>query len=391
MNHYPKIEEFLMIVCRKSFQRSNIGQTLAKLLFVTFSSKGLSHAQLSEIYTPFIDQVCLSFRDMLSHQFALMLPILREILLSNHPDTLQTSAIFLIERHILYPSDSLISTLIFLIGNSQLYLKRARDALLLYCARIHAQNEYSNLEVLVDSYLSDSVEVRSACVEGLSKIWNLDIVDTPKAISRIWLTQFDPIKEISEIGHHLYDRLNNKLERIHIEVLLPLLGNTEKVIRSITARSISASLALYPESLVHAKLFEFYKSHVPDEIQKKYEATLISSWHHQREGVALCLAECSDLDHTAEQISSVFIFLIDQALRDENDVVHSEFVSAGKRLTDQLGKIHNSSLFPIFKKFLSKPSSGADVRIRECRYLYGWISSFRSSNYGENICGYRNI
>jgi len=327
------IENLLLTVARKSFHPTNLGQTLAKLLFVTYSAKGLSHAQLTEIYVPFIEKVCGSFKDMLAHQFALILPILSEILLSDHPDHLQDSALFLIERHVLFPSVDVLKTLIFLIGNSQLFLQRAREALISYCTRLDGKKEYSNVKILVDNLLSEFVDVRMSCIEGLSKIWNIDSIDTPLVISRIFLAQHDTTKEIAEIAQDLYGRLTTKLRKEHVQELLPLLGNPDKVVRSIIAKSISASIAVYPGNLsgVYTKLFGYYKNYIPDEKQKKYEAQMISSWHYYREGVAQSLAECSVRTHTAEQVNTVFNFLIKSALRDENETVLAEFVVAGKR------------------------------------------------------------
>jgi HEAT repeat protein len=124
----------------------------------------------------------------------------------------------------------------------------------------------------------------------------------------------------------------------------------------------------------------------------------VKNWVNQRKGVAVTLAQCAALPpdenaaataktegkkkgaattaetpkttgyNTGPIVSSIFEFLIETALHDEDEDVYSEFVETGSTLVTLQGKHLAASLFSLFSAFLDRPrptQPSRDSQVRE--------------------------
>uniref|UniRef100_A0A6B2KWI5 TOG domain-containing protein n=1 Tax=Arcella intermedia TaxID=1963864 RepID=A0A6B2KWI5_9EUKA len=372
-----RVEPFEVKVDRKLLKLSSrcfkpfVGQTIAKVLFAAFGPQQLAIETLEEIFSNIIEKIEKGCDDILGgHQFALLLPILREVLHNPHSELLQQRSLEFIARHAtLYHVPEIPITAQHLIGNSEIFGKKCHDIIKQFCEHLDAVKDADSTLVLLDGVISPVEGVRLASFEGINTIWNFPVFvsQNTKFATRVWFGVHDFVPEVAEIAQAVYQKLEKKVDAGYLNEYLPIIGNNDMSVRKINGKAIAASAKLFPETITPNlnSLYSLYKSKIPDEQQRKYEPETISICTQYRDGVARSLIEISKIELSVDQVSSIFDFLLQFALLEENEVVQSEFVNAGKLLTEYHGSKYNSVLLDKFQKFLDKQRTAGDAQVRE--------------------------
>ncbi|ORX50637.1 ARM repeat-containing protein [Piromyces finnis] len=248
-------------------------------------------------------------------------------------------------------------------------------------SNIEKENELSSLEgedndsfvsALLDGLLSESKDVRSVCLKGLT------IVDIPygeletKYNIRDYISAFDEDEAVSAFSMNSFIERNG--EDVHtleeITGIADLIIHKYEVIRNNSAKALAKCVKDYPEVLdtVIDKIYETYKDlnapPVPeyDEYGMVIKESLIKedNWE-ARSGLATALKFCAPSLESCSSLEKLYKFLIyDKALGDENDNVSKIMLDAGLIALKLNGKNHIQELLNIMNGYLSKPSSGSE-------------------------------
>jgi len=237
---------------------------------------------------------------------------------------------------------------------------------------LEGEDNDSFVSALLDGLLSESKDVRSVCLKGLT------IVDIPygeldtKYNVRDYVSAFDEDEAISAFSMDSFLEKNG--EDIHtleeIIGIADLITHPNEVIRNNSAKALAKCVKDYPEALdtVIDKIYETYKDlnapPIPeyDEYGMVIKESLIKedNWE-ARSGLATALKNCAPSLTSCSSLEKLYNFLIyDKALGDENSTVSRVMLDAGLTALKLNGKNHIKELLNIMNGYLSKPSSGSE-------------------------------
>jgi len=244
---------------------------------------------------------------------------------------------------------------------------------------LEGEDNDSFVKALLDGLLSESNDVRSVCLKGLTIV---DIpygeLDTTYNI-RDYVSAFDEDEAISAFSMDSFLEKNG--EDVHtleeIIGIADLVTHPVEVIRNNSAKALSKCIMDYPEARnpVIDKIYETYKDlnapPVPeyDEFGMVIKESLIKedNWE-ARSGLANALKNCAPSISSCSDLKKLYNFLIyDKALGDENSKVSRIMLEAGLSALKLNGKDHIKELLNIMNGYLSKPTSGSEEQdtIRE--------------------------
>jgi len=237
---------------------------------------------------------------------------------------------------------------------------------------LEGEDNDSFVKALLDGLLSESNDVRSVCLKGLT------IVDIPYGELdtlyniRDYVSAFDEDEAIS--GFSMDSFLEKNGEDVHtleeITGIADLITYPVEVIRNNSAKALAKCIKDYPEALEPAidKIYETYKDlnapPVPeyDEFGMVIKESLIKEDSTEaRSGLATALKYCAPSLTSCSDLEKLYNFLIyEKALGDENSYVSRTMLDAGLTALKLNGKNHIKKLLDIMNDYLSKPSSGSD-------------------------------
>lgn len=247
-------------------------------------------------------------------------------------------------------------------------------------SELEGEDNDSFVSELLDGLLSESNDVRSICLKGLT------IVDIPygeldtKYNIRDYISAFDEDEAIGNFSMNAFLEKNG--EDVHtleeINGIADLITHPVEVIRNNSSKALAKCVKDYPEALdsVIDKIYETYRDlkapPVPeyDEFGMVIKESLIKEDNWQaRSGLANALKNCAPSLTSCDNLEKLYKFLIyDKGLGDENSDVSRAMLDAGLSALKLNGKNHIKKLLDIMNGYLSKPSSGNSEdqdRIRE--------------------------
>lgn len=132
--------------------------------------------------------------------------------------------------------------------------------------------------------------------------------------------------------------------------------------RTICGKAIAAAAVLFPETYTATlqAVFDFYKSHIPSAEQLKYEADLVASWIHSRNGVANALKEFSVVPHTPDQLKLIFDFLMAGPFTEKDGGIYRKFDEAGAAIVSAESDENLLILLPYFRNILLARPNAAE-------------------------------
>ncbi|OUM57069.1 hypothetical protein PIROE2DRAFT_49018, partial [Piromyces sp. E2] len=270
---------------------------------------------------------------------------------------------------------SILNCLLGIVGQYPKFVNKCSENIVKLCEEFSAlegEDNDSFVSALLDGLLSESKDVRSVCLKGLT------IVDIPygeldtKYNVRDYISAFDEDEAISAFSMDSFLEKNG--EDVHtleeIIDIADLITHPNEVIRSNSARALAKCVKDYPEALdmVINKIYETYKDlnapPVPeyDEYGMVIKESLIKedNWE-ARSGLATALKYCAPSLTSCSSLEKLYNFLIyDKALGDENSTVSRVMLDAGLTALKLNGKNHIKELLNIMNGYLSKPSSGSE-------------------------------
>jgi len=176
---------------------------------------------------------------------------------------------------------------------------------------------------------------------------------------RMWIACHDPNVEVSSAASGVWESYQLRIDASYLPELISLLAEKESVVRAAVGSSLASALQLYPDSVsaTLAQLIDLFKSS-PDEVISSNERGLRQGKEHiyrwtTRSGVAQALGACTDVLGQPELLEALFDFFIHHALREMNDRVWEEVLTASVRLINVHGKQQMDVLLPLLQRFLA--------------------------------------
>eukprot|EP01127_Copromyxa_protea_P019883 TRINITY_DN6540_c0_g3_i1.p1 TRINITY_DN6540_c0_g3~~TRINITY_DN6540_c0_g3_i1.p1 ORF type:complete len:2511 (-),score=671.28 TRINITY_DN6540_c0_g3_i1:99-7439(-) len=383
------VEESLTSLSLDCFKHE-FARPVARVLILGFGKNKLPTKAHTENLASGLEEIESSFKKRLSTcQFALVFPIIVELLTTSHPPAAQHLAMTVLENHVeTVHQPQIVELLSRVISSIKRFQQRASAALLKATSKMDASdNGQKNLEVSADALMTvPAASTRLATINSLLVVKNIEESSSKKLVVSLWFSKHDSEPEIASKASQLYDTLQSKIGPDYLNDLLPCLSNESVNLRSIGGKAIAAAAALFPEtySTTLKALFEFYKSHIPTSEQIKYESDIVASWIHSRFGVAHALKECSIISHTTEQLKAIFDFLFASSFYDKDQGVYRKFDEAGSAIVaaESSENIH-SFLLPYFRKIVTTPP-GNDKNWNVYESALGYVAvSFKAIPRGS--------
>lgn len=225
-----------------------------------------------------------------------------------------------------------------------------RDAL----AGVGSYAPREQLQPVLDAVLSAQALVRTEVLNVLDTSVELP----PEFVPELWLARFDPENE--EVSESIWEQLDDPApEASWMQTLLPFLGAPDDGVRRFIARGVAAAIVATDVSAGVAALIamfvEYAKPPPPVLDQFGTETRVGADRWEQRLGVALALEQVAATTELSEQdTSSIFRFLLDVGVADNNSTVRRELVASGTAVLDLAQGKHSGTVVPLLQAAIDR-------------------------------------
>jgi HEAT repeat protein len=168
----------------------------------------------------------------------------------------------------------------------------------------------------------------------------------------IFLSTHDHSHTVSTMAKKIMESKKINIGKDFLKIYLPLLSNNEEVIRKMAALALSSSLRLYKEEFNNTLdiLYNLFKDSFYPKLTKYdgYESEI-----NLKLGISETIYHSSDI-FDYKTFSNLFQFLIKSSLNDPIDKVKNEYVNAGIKVVQTIGKDYKNELLKLFEKYLNE-------------------------------------
>lgn len=239
-----------------------------------------------------------------------------------------------------------------------------------------ASADKQEIECLLQAVQNNLDVVRDVALRGLTAMVNVlpriedDYDFGLKLIRRVWVARFDVNEENIDLADALWTNAKFEVPIVLTDELLKDVIHPEPCIQKAGASALVAVLKEDPSMVksVLDQLLEIYNEKltmipaVLDQFDREVEPAS-DPWGPRR-GVAIAICQVSQF-FDLETVESVMQFMVSTGLRDREESVQKEMLSAALAVVDCHGKECVGSLLPVFEVFLDKaPNSSSYDNIR---------------------------
>jgi hypothetical protein len=360
--HQKLLEDKIPKLAQRCFRFSTMGCSIGIGLVVCFSSFAEKNLKFkNESISTLLEEVNVKItpeRLFSEVQFGLLFPFITYILTTKQAAAPQHLAFQLIEKHVksVHPPQ-LIELISTIVKTTKRLQQRATAALLAANQKVDFKGgESASIDVLLDTFQSPELTLRSTAIDSLMLIPNLSESKSSRLIYVLWWGKCDSDYSVASKSNQLFSSLNFSITEDYLAYLLPLLSKENDELRQIAARAITAALVIFPETFnrTQKELFSLYLSSLPND-EQSYDKELCANFVYTRSGIISCLNSSGRLACTAEQILDTYRFFLDSAFPLETDSsTRNRILTTGKNIITFQGKAHLNVLLPMLLEYLKK-------------------------------------
>ncbi|ORX96881.1 ARM repeat-containing protein [Basidiobolus meristosporus CBS 931.73] len=273
---------------------------------------------------------------------------------------------------LLVPRKEMIESLLQVIRCYNKLNSVAKKSLAVLCESMGDTATLPEMFTLLKGLLSESLLVRTACLEALDF---LDLTDIDFS-SELWVACHEDNEANADLAATLWDENSMEIPENYLSYLLPLVIHQNKNVRVSAAKALAGAIQFHPQSIsdslvdIYNKYKELATPIVPE--YDEFGMVIRSSLEKEdpwagRVGLASALVACAPL-MLPENLAPFFHFLIqEEALGDRHESVRQRMLDAGLAVISAHGQKRVESLMPLFESYLSSPARPNDTqdRIRE--------------------------
>jgi len=274
-----------------------------------------------------------------------------------------------------FPVASMYSSLLHLIGHVNTLYKPTLAALLQLSSGSGIRPEQTLPLLSVEGVLSPNESLRGCALQAAEELNCFAPAAVAAGLSeedakhfelftqRMWIACHDSKSDVSERAATIWQRFGLSIGPQYLEGLIQLLTSQDAVTRTAVGSAIASAIQQHPavaQQTLQRMTALFIAS--PDEAISATQSGLrqgteyIYRWH-TRTGVAQAIGACTDSITSAAVLTELFEFFIAHGLRDVNDRVWEECLSAALRIINQHGKTYMSTLLPMLEGVLQRDQS----------------------------------
>ncbi|CAG9759746.1 unnamed protein product [Ceutorhynchus assimilis] len=226
------------------------------------------------------------------------------------------------------------------------------------------------IDVLLTALQSAISVVRDAALRALIIIvsslpsFKTDYEYALKLNKRILIAKFDDVEENRKLAVDLWDKAAMEFPAALSNELMSDIEHPVECVQTAAAKALALLLEtdqdqVKPTIKSLIKLYNDRLKMIPakvDEFGREIEKAIDT--FYPRRGVALAICQLAPLI-TPELVGELMQFFVFTSLKDRNETVRKEMLSAALKMVDMHGKETVGTLWPVFDNFMSKSSKSA--------------------------------
>ncbi|KAK9766674.1 translational activator of GCN4 [Basidiobolus ranarum] len=273
---------------------------------------------------------------------------------------------------LLVPRKEMIESLLLVIRSYNKLNSVAKKSLAVLCESMGDTATLPEMLTLLKGLLSESLLVRTACLEALDF---LDLTDIDFSCE-LWIACHEDNEANANLAATLWDENSMEVPENYLSYILPLVIHKNKNVRVSAAKALASAIQFHPQSISDSlkSIYDKYKELATPIVPEYDEFGMVIHSSLEKEdpwasrvGLASALVACAPLMNP-EDLNPFFHFLIqEEALGDRHEDVRQRMLDAGLAVISAHGQEHVETLMPVFELYLGSPAPPNDThdRIRE--------------------------